>query len=127
MTAILIVTKASGITVNLPTPETVNWSINDLDSENGSGRADEGTMFRDRVAVKRKLEVSWPPLSKADMSSLLKAVEDIFFTLSYPDAYTGAMRSMTCYVGDRSVPMLRYDEGTGDWVWGNVSINFIEQ
>ncbi|NLU24152.1 MAG: hypothetical protein GXW99_05430 [Clostridiales bacterium] len=125
--ASLIVTKASGTTVTLPEPETLGWSISDLDSEEGSGRNQNGDMFRDRVTVKRKLEVTWLPLSAAQMSTLLHAVDDIFFTLSYPDAYTGGMKSMTCYVGDRSVPIMRYNESSGAWLWGGVSINFVER
>lgn len=123
----LIVTKTDGTTVSLPDPETLSWSMSDLDSGDGSGRDQNGNMFRDRVTVKRKLEVTWLPLSAAKMSALLHAVDDIFFTISYPDAYTGGMRSMTCYIGDRAAPVMRYDQQSGSWMWGGVSFSFIER
>ena len=36
---------------NLPAPTVLQPGIQDLDSEEGTGRNQQGTMFRDRVAV----------------------------------------------------------------------------
>lgn len=122
---VLKVKKKSGSTVVLPTPSELKWSLSDLDAD-GSGRNQNGDMFRDRVAVKRKLECTWPPLLANEMSELLNAVSDIFFELTYPDAMTGSNRTMTCYVGDRSSPIMR-PETDGAWRWGSLSMNFVER
>ena len=122
---VLKVTKADGTVVVLPAPEELKWGLSDLDAD-GTGRAQNGELFRDRVAVKRKLECTWLPMTSEKMSSLLQAVEDTFFTLNYPDALTGTTRSMTCYVGDRSAPIMRPDV-SGAWLWGGLSMNFIER
>lgn len=122
---VLKVTKNAGTVVVLPAPAEIKWSISDLDGD-GSGRNQNGDLFRDRVAVKRKIECSWLPMSAAKMAVLLTAVSDPFFKLTYPDALTGKNRTMTCYVGDRSAPILR-PEADGTWLWGEMSMNFIER
>lgn len=41
--------------IDIADPQTLTWDIYDLDSEDGAGRNQQGEIFRDRVAVKRKL------------------------------------------------------------------------
>ena len=122
---VLKVTKKSGEVVSLPAPDELKWNISDLDAD-GTGRNQNGDMFRDRVAVKRKLECSWRPLGSDEMATLLQAVDEVFFDLTYPDAMTGTDRTMTCYVGDRSSPIMR-PETDGKWLWGGLSMNFVER
>lgn len=85
-----------------------------------------GTCSRDRVAVKRKIKCTWLPMDGANMSKLLSAVTDPFFELTYPDALDGKNRTITCYVGDRSAPIMR-PNNDGVWLWGQISMNFIER
>ena len=73
--------------IDITDPQTLTWDIYDLDSEDGSGRNQQGEMFRDRVAVKRKLNCTWPPMEPLPMSVLLKAMDSVFFTMRYPDAH----------------------------------------
>lgn len=122
--AILTVTKAGGTVVYLPDPQEMSVGVYDVDAD-GSGRDQSGTMFRDRVAVKQKVECKFPPLSWSEVSTILNAIEDQFFTLTYPDPKQGSNRSMTCYVGDRTAPVLR--AVSGDYLWGNLAVNFIER
>lgn len=89
--------------VKVPTPQTYGWSIEDLDSEEGTGRNNAtGEMFRDRVATKRKLSFTWPPLSIKDTSTLLKALEPEFITVKYLDARDGDYRTGSFYAGPQS-------------------------
>jgi hypothetical protein len=108
-------------------PMTLTWDIYDLDSEDGAGRNQEGLMFRDRVAVKRKLNCTWPPMDDHEMSKLLKAMSDVFFTIRYPDAYDGTYREGEFYVGDRSTPMYMWNAEKGKYLWQGLSANFIER
>ena len=55
-------------------PQTMTWDLYDLDSEDGAGRNQSGEMFRDRVAVKRKVNCTWGPLEPYEMSELLQAI-----------------------------------------------------
>ena len=108
-------------------PQTLTWDLYDLDSEDGAGRNQEGLMFRDRVAVKRKLNCTWGPLEPHEMSVLLKAMDDVFFTIRYPDAHDGGYREGTFYVGDRSVPMYMWNNEKKKFLWQGLSANFIER
>ena len=112
---------------NIADPKTLTWDLYDLDSEDGAGRNQQGEMFRDRVAVKRKLNCTWGPLEPAEMSTLLKSMDDIFFTIDYPDAHDGVYRKGTFYVGDRSVPMYVWNNKKGKFLWEGLSANFIER
>lgn len=108
-------------------PMTMEWGLQDLDSEDGSGRNQSGTMLRDRKAKKRKLTCTYPPMDIDRMATLLQAVDDVFFTLEYLDAHDGTRRSGTFYVGDRTTPLLFKDRFTKKWMWNTLSMNFIEK
>lgn len=106
-------------------PKSMEYGLQDLDSEEGAGRNQNGLMFRDRVAVKRKLTCQWPPLDAGAMATLLQSMDDVFFTVEFPDARTGRREIMTAYVGDRTAPM--YTMHDGKWLWSGLSANFIER
>ena len=108
-------------------PQTLTWDVYDLDSEDGAGRNQEGLMFRDRVAVKRKLNCTWAPMDNAEISKLLQAMDDVFFTIRYPDAHDGAYREGTFYVGDRTTPMYVWNSEKQKYLWSGLSANFIER
>lgn len=113
------------ITVNgvvIPTPKSFKVSISDIDGE--SNRNAQGDMCRDRIAVKRKLELEWGPLTQSESSLLLTAVENVFFEVVYPDPKEGS-KTITAYVGDRTTPMLKCIDGIPKWE--GLSMNFIER
>ena len=112
--------------IDISDPNTLKWDLYDLDSENG-GRNQLGEMFRDRVAVKRKLSCTWPPMEPAEMAALLQAMDAVFFTLRYPDAHDGAYREGEFYVGDRSTPMYVWNNEKQKFLWEGLSANFIER
>lgn len=122
--AIITVKKNDGTVVPLPDPNGYSWSLQDIDAD-GTGRSQDGETFRDRVAIKRKWTMTWPPLSPEKMSVLLSAVTDVFFEATGPDALTGDNRTMTCYVGDRTAPA--YSCINGEPLWESLSMNFIER
>lgn len=108
------------------TPSEFKVSINDVDSPNTTRNAN-GELMRDRIAVKRKIEMKFPPMSQSEMSSLLTAVQPVFFDVTYQDPMDG-MATRTFYVGDRSIPMYRFGNGTTTQIlWENVSFNLIER
>jgi hypothetical protein len=113
--------------IDIADPMTLTWDIYDLDSEDGAGRDQSGRMFRDRVAVKRKISCTWPPLGLMEMSVLLKAMDNVFFTLRFPDAHDGMYREGEFYVGDRSTPLYRWNNEKQMFLWEGLSANFIER
>lgn len=106
----------------IPTPATYQISLNDLSK---AERNANGTMIIERIATKRKLEMSWAYLSQSDLSSLLQAVSGVFFAVQYPDPQDGTLKTGTFYAGDRSSGMIDYKSGIARYK--DVKFNVIEQ
>lgn len=115
--------KINGVAI--ATPKTFSVDISDLDGE--SNRNAKGELIRDRIAVKRKLNCEWPPLRMSEISILLKAVKDVYFSVEYPDPMEGKLIIKTFYVGDRTAPVYWKDSKTGEYLWQGLSMNFIEK
>ncbi|MBB6696242.1 DUF6711 family protein [Clostridium algidicarnis] len=113
--------KINGVDVS--DPKVFKIDVLDLDGE--SNRNAKGDLVRDRVAVKRKLNCEWGPLKDAEISSLLKAVSSIYFTVEYPDPVEGKRIIKTFYVGDRGAPM--YFVKNGAPLWQGLTMNLIEK
>jgi hypothetical protein len=111
--------------IELPAPIVLQPGIQDLDSEEGTGRNQTGTMFRDRVAVKRTVHCEWGILTRTEMAALLSAVSAPSFSLTYPDPQTGSFKTITAYVGDR-VPAMCTAINDADWTWIGLSVDFVE-
>ena len=92
---------------------TLGGRLEDIDKE--SERNANGTMQRTRVATKRKLTVEWPPLSNSEISKILGALSDVFFTVKYPDPMVGGITTKTFYSGDRTAPVLKVINGVTRW------------
>jgi hypothetical protein len=107
----------------IATPQRCSVGVYDVSKT--ADRNAQGDILIDRVAVKRKLEMEWGALSNSAISAILSAVTDVFFTVAYPDPQTGASKTITCYVGDRTAPMLKYTSGTP--YWEGLKMNFIER
>lgn len=107
----------------IKTPQSFSVGISDLDGE--STRVASGDLVRDRLAVKRKLEVGYGALTPTEISAILTAIQDEFFTVEYPDPMTGSLQTKTFYVGDRTTPM--YSNINGEPLWENLSFNLIEK
>jgi len=113
--------KINGVAIAAPSVFQVD--IADIDGE--TRRNARGDLIRDRVAVKRKLNCEWPPLTMGEISTLLQAVKDVFFQVTYPDPMTGRTETKTFYVGDRSMPLLLVKGG--QYLWKGLKMNFIEK
>ncbi len=119
-----MILKINGVAIKDPFSFSVD--IMDLDSEDATRNA-QGDLIRDRIAVKRKLFCQWPPLKDSEISTLLQAVKNPFFTVEYPDPMEGERVTKTFYVSNRTVPMYRYDSTKGIHLWESLSMNFIER
>lgn len=114
--------KINGVVI--ATPKSFEVGIQDIDGE--SNRDANGNMHRDRITIKRKLDLEWGPLTQNQISILLNAVSSVFFTVTFPDPQLG-MVSMTMYVGDRTTPAYKYDTVTNTVKWQGLKMNFIER
>ena len=106
------------------TPSKMQVAINDIDGE--TTRNANGNMIRDRITTKRKIELEFPPMTQTEMATLLNAVANVFFSVTYQDPILG-MTTKTMYVGDRTAPIYRFGNGTTEMLWEGLKMNFIEQ
>ncbi|MGL4571978.1 MAG: DUF6711 family protein [Clostridium sp.] len=113
--------KVNGVAIAIP--KSCQIDIADLDGE--SNRNAKGELIRDRITVKRKLNLEWGPLSNSDCSKVLKAVSSVFFTVEFPDPQEGRLLTKTMYVGDRSAPVYTCIKGVVKWE--GLKMNFIEK
>ena len=109
--------KINDIAVASPLPYTV--VINDLDGE--TARNARGDMVRDRIAVKRSINLEWGVLTKQQVTQILNAVGNVFFPVQYDDPQLGVI-TKTFYVGNRDVPKIV--DGT---FYKGLSFNLIER
>lgn len=108
--------------VAIAAPKSFQVDIADIDGE--SNRNASGDLIRDRIAVKRKISCEWAPLLQSEISTLLKSVSSVFFTVTFPDPQLGIV-TKTMYVGDRSAPAYLYINGEAKW--NGLKMNFIEK
>ncbi|RKD22458.1 hypothetical protein SAMN02745883_00688 [Caminicella sporogenes DSM 14501] len=108
--------------VALPTPSDYRVSIMDISK---AERTSAGTMVIDRIATKRKIELSWKYLNKEEVSKVLRLVSHVFFTVDYIDPQEGNWRNGTFYCGDRNIGALDYIDG--NIRYKDIKFNLIER
>lgn len=97
----------------------------DLDDGETTTRTADGTLSRDRIAVKRQIDMSWNALQWSQVSAVLTAMQDEFFQFTYPDPMTGQQETKTFYVGDRTAPVALTKNGV-TW-WQGLQLTLTEQ
>lgn len=91
----------------LPSPTQYDVSIQDLSK---GERNVNGLLLLERIATKRKIDLSWKMLTQAQFSLILNLVSDVFFSVAYQDPQDGS-RTGTFYCGDRKAPAMNYVNG----------------
>lgn len=76
--------------------------IFDIDDADSSVRTSNADLHRDRIAVKRQLDMSWGILTWPEISAVLKSMADASFTVTYPDPQEGTYVTKLFYVGNRT-------------------------
>ncbi|MFQ9672136.1 MAG: DUF6711 family protein [Clostridium paraputrificum] len=112
--------KINGVAI--ATPKVFEATVSDIDGE--TNRNAKGELIRDRVAVKRKINLEWGTLEQSEMSKILNAVSSVFFTVEFPDPQLGLI-TKTMYVGDRTAPAYSYIDNKIKWQ--GLKMNFIEK
>lgn len=104
----------------LPTPKDVKYSSNKLWSQN-TGRLDSGYFVGDLIAVKKKYDVTFPPLSTSELATVRAAVNADFATVQITNA-EGSTDTVTAYFGDLSVESYSWHNGLKYAINATVSI-----
>lgn len=114
--------------VALPTPalEGVTITPNKIWSANTGRLENSGEMAGTIVAIKKKVEIKWPPLSLEDTQIIENAVSSTvpFHNLKLTDM-TGRVMEFIAYFGDPSYTIVSYSKGM-QWV-KDASVSAIEK
>lgn len=97
----------------------------DLDNSESTLRAANGMLSRDRIAVKRQIDITFSALTWPVMAQLLQSMANAFFELYYPDPMEGTYITKTFYVGNR--PSSVAIEKNGVMYWDGLKITLTER
>lgn len=106
-------------------PAEMQVTIMDLDNGETTTRTADGTLSRDRIAVKRQIQMSWNALKWEDLSAIMQAMEAPFFEFTYPDSMSGQQETRVFYVGNREAPIAFSRNGV-TW-WKGLQLTLTEQ
>lgn len=110
--------------VEIPTPTTYNFDVEDLSSEK-TGRTLDGIMHKDVVAVKDTYTCTWKKLSWEDAAILLKAVDGktkVDFTHADPRV-PNQFITHKFYIGKRSTAAMNLKDSKN--TWRDITFSFI--
>jgi hypothetical protein len=118
-----MIIKVNGVEITSPKEFTV--TILDVDNSESTNRTADGTLNRDRVAVKRQIKMSWGALNWSTASALLQAISPVFFEVYYPDPQEGAYVTKNFYSSNRPAPVA-LSKGN-DILWNNIRVTLVER
>ena len=99
------------------------WQRSDVDGPN-AGREQDGTLVRDRIAIKYRWDVTCRPLTGAELSAILKAIEPEWVTLEYEDPVTATVKTAQFY--SNNIPAtFAIKRRNGTVVWSGVTFPLI--
>lgn len=109
----------------IPQPFSYSWSIQDV-SAPSAGRTEDALMWKETVAKKRKLQLSWKTKSTEDTRKIIKAFSDSeYINVRYFDMLDNAYEWRTFYVGDREADVKIW--WTGRHLINTISFDLIER
>ena len=108
----------------VPIKLTPGW--NALDSAKTGRDNSTGTMFRDKVADKRKWQIELPyGLNQTQVAKILKIVKSAQYTLYAPDPINGVSAPFTVYTTSCE-PTIALMTSASAWIYDAFSFNAIE-
>lgn len=106
-------------------PTTFNVTVADLDNSSTTGRVASGEIYRDRIAVKRKIEMTFGMLTWEQISAILQLVKNEFFEVYYPDTESGQYETRTFYCGDRTAGIAVLQDNV--YFWNGLKLTLVER
>lgn len=109
-----------------PDPSKLEYGLMDVSSDEAGRVMDaNATMYKERLCQKRKLNLAWSGLGKAEVSRILQAVNPEYFYVRYWDALDGRWETREFYVGDRTAPVKYVWDG--ETFYESLSFDIIER
>lgn len=101
----------------------ISWSRNDLDSSK-TGRTMNGTMYRRRIAIKRKLGIKCKRMTTEELADLNKALMPQFIKVTYLDPIEGETTKTFYGSSIESTTLYQMD---GVTYWEDTSFSLVER
>ena len=102
----------------------VKWSRNDIDGPN-AGRNLSGTMIRDRVSTKIRMDITCRPLTASEHTMLMNLLMPEFVTVVYDDPQAGRVQKVMYANNHTSEYCIK--RANGRELWFNVTFPLIER
>lgn len=119
-----MILKINGVNI-AESPKEFSVTPMDLDDGSTTVRTADGILHRDRIAVKRQIEMSWGLLKWATLATLLQSMSNTFFEFYYPDPMEGTYVTKTFYVGNRPCPAALSQNG--EIYWKDLKVTLTEK
>ena len=101
------------------------WQRSDVDGE-GAGRMLDGTLERNRMATKIRLDITCRPLKASEASVVLTAIMPEWVSVEYYDPQIGNTITKTMYSNNNPASFcIRHPDGT-EW-WNGITFPLIEK
>lgn len=120
-----VMLKVNGVA--MPPLRSFKWGLNDV-SDAKAGRTEDALMHKNRIAQKRKLELSWVWKTWQEASLILRAFNPEYIEVFYPDIMDGRYETRTFYRGDPNAPVYFWNAGDDNLQRiETISFNIIER
>ena len=101
------------------------WQRSDVDGES-AGRMLDGTLERDRVATKVRLDITCRLLRSSEAAIVLSAIMPGWVRVTYYDPQAGGTLTKTMYANNNPATyQIKHPDGT-EW-WGGITFPLIEK
>lgn len=109
--------------VALPTPTSYTPDFEEISKAERNAR---GTMIKEVIAYKYKLNLIWAMLTQEELTKLMNVKRKNFFNLEFIAMDTGKKTTGVFYAGTPQAGAVEYKNGRVQY-WKDVKMNFIER
>lgn len=109
-----------GVPGAVPPPSEFIYKVQDV-SQSGSGRTQDGKMWKGRIGQCVRIDLKWQNVTTAVATDILRAFNPEYINVNYIDLLCGGFVTENFYVGDRNNPM--YNQAMG--LWSEISFAII--
>ena len=103
----------------------LKWTRSDIDGPD-AGRNMAGTMLRQRVTTKIRLDVTCRPLTSAESHIVLSAIKPEYVTVQYTDPEAGTTVTKTMYANNNPASFL-IRKKNGEEYWNGITFPLVER
>ena len=113
----------NGVTPPVPSELTIGYYTLDKDSYTSAS----GRLIRNPVSTKYKFFVTFPPMNKSQMQTILQLLDDETLSIQYESIFDGSLITGVFYHGNIEVSIKQIkNEANTDVIYNPLSVNLVE-